>query len=335
MCQINGYTKDILLRKSYIHYINTEKESLKKIDRLKTVDKMKKMIQSLFVFFLTIPVFWNITSAAGIEPDYWPTNGWRTASPESQGVDSKALINLLDTIWEKNINIDSVLAVRNGYIVLDDYVYPLDSDTRHSIYSCTKSISSALIGIALDKGHIKDVQQSVLDFFPKREVKNIDARKKAITLENLLTMTTGIDCRDSYLYQWRGLTQMNHSADWVQFMIDLPMSEEPGTRFEYCNGASFLLSAIIQKQTGMTAFSFAQKTLFGPLGLTNVRWPSSPNGISIGYGEIQMRPVYHGRTQAKFIGCIYREPDKRRFLYTTGFAVSLYSSSSKISDPPG
>jgi len=111
-----------------------------------------------------------------------------------------------------------------------------------------------------------------------------------MTLEHVLTMATGLKCQDSYLYRWRGLRQVERSEDWVQFMLDLPMAEEPGTRFEYCNGASFLLSAIIQETTGMSALEFANEHLFGPLGIIDVTWSSNPQGITIGYSGLRMTP---------------------------------------------
>ena len=83
---------------------------------------------------------------------------------------------------------------------------------------------------------------------------------------------------------------MRRSADWTQFMLDLPMAEAPGTRFEYCNGASFLLSAISQKAAGMNALEFAKKHLFNHLGITDLRWPANPQGITIGWAELQLRP---------------------------------------------
>jgi len=245
-------------------------------------------------------MFWDIGLTAEKQPDYWPTSNWKTASPESQGVDSELLVKMLDTIWKKDISIDSVLVIRNGYILLDAYNYPFDSNTRHNIYSCTKSISSALIGIAIDKGYIKNITQPVIDFFPKYVTKNLNDDKKVITLKHLLTMTSGLYCCDSYLYRWRGLMQMKFSKDWIKFMIDLPMAEKPGTRFEYCNGVSFLLSAILQEQTHENALSFAEKNLFGPIGITNVRWPSNPQGITLGYSQLQMKP----RDMAKF-GFLY------------------------------
>ncbi len=205
-------------------------------------------------------------------------------------MDSAILADMLDAIREHQYNIDSVSVIRNGYMVLDATVYPFQPGQRHIIHSCTKSIISALVGIAIDKGYIESVEQPILDFFPERTVANLDARKEAMTLEHVLTMTTGLACRDSYLYRWHGLNQMRQSQDWIQFMFDLPMSEAPGTRFEYCNGASFLLSAIIQETTGMTALAFAEENLLAPLGISDVVWSSNPQGITIGWGELRMLP---------------------------------------------
>jgi hypothetical protein len=113
------------------------------------VNKMKKNILLLFILIWTFVMWWNFGFAADEKPDYWPTKGWRTASPESQGVDSSLLKSMLDMIWEKDLDIDSVLVVRNGYIVLDAYSYPRNANRTHNIYSCTKSVMSGLIGIAI------------------------------------------------------------------------------------------------------------------------------------------------------------------------------------------
>lgn len=226
-----------------------------------------------------------LAGCAGGTPEpaaYWPTEGWPTSTPEEQGMDSELLAEMLATIQEENYGIDSVSVTRNGYMVADAPVHPFEAGSKHIIFSCTKSVVSALIGIAIDKGYIESVDQPVPGIFPKRTAANLDAAKEAMTLEHVLTMATGLECRDSYLYRWRGLRQMEQSEDWVQFMLDLPMAEAPGSRFEYCNGASFLLSAIIQQTTGMTALAFAEEHLFGPLGITDVEWSANPQGIAIG-----------------------------------------------------
>ncbi len=228
--------------------------------------------------------------ATHVAAPYWPTAGWRSSTPEEQGMDSGLLSAMLETIQEKNYEIDSVTIVRNSYMVADVSIHPFSSTSKHNIYSCTKSVVSALVGIAIDQGYIEGLQQPILSFFPQRTIANRDVNKEAMTLEHLLTMTTGFRCQDSYLYRWSGLNQMRESEDWVQFVLDLPMEGEPGERFEYCNGASHLLSGIIQETTGMSANEYALEHLFGPLGISDVDWSSSPQGISVGYSELRLRP---------------------------------------------
>jgi CubicO group peptidase (beta-lactamase class C family) len=229
----------------------------------------------------------------------WPTEGWRTSTPEKQGMDSGQLADMLAQIEEHNHRIDSVLVVRQGYLLLEAYVSPFQPGEKHIVYSCTKSVVSALVGIAMEQGYLEGVDQPVLDIV-ERSAANLDPRKRDMTLEDLLTMSTGLDCRDSYLYRWEGLSQMRRSDDWVQFVLDLPMAAEPGTRFEYCNGASFLLSANVQEKTGQSALDFARAHLFGPLGISDVEWASSPQGITIGWSDLHLTP----RDMAK-IGYLY------------------------------
>jgi CubicO group peptidase (beta-lactamase class C family) len=207
-------------------------------------------------------------------------------------MDSNILVEMLKSIENEEIAIDALFVVRNGSVVLDATVFPFSifPDARHNVYSCTKSVIAILIGIAVDKGYIEGVDQNVLSFFPEKSVANMDARKEAMTLEHLLTMTAGLNCRDSYLYRWDGLHQMRSSSDWVKFMLDLPMVEEPGSYFEYCNGGSFLLSAILQQVAGVSALEFAKEHLFTPLGISDVMWESNHQGISIGYSELELRP---------------------------------------------
>lgn len=226
--------------------------------------------------------------AADVSRAAWPTDGWQTDTPEAQGMDSRILAEMLDTIDRQEHGIDSVTVIRDGYLVMDASIYPYTEGMKHEIRSCTKSIISLLIGLAIEKGAIEDVETPVLEFFPDRMVANLDANKEKMTLEDLLTMSSGFRCRDSYLYNWDGLYQMRDSQDWVQFMLDLPMEAAPGDRFEYCNGGSFLLSAILTETTGMTGLEFAEEHLFGPLGITDVAWPMNPQGITIGWGDLRM-----------------------------------------------
>ncbi len=198
-------------------------------------------------------------------------------------MDSELLVEMLDDIQEREANIHSVLIVRNGYMVLEAYFDPYDQDTSHVVHSVTKSITSALVGISIREGYIDGVNQPVLKHFPGRTVSNLDPAKQAMTLEHLLNMTSGLswpEVSSPYVSLSNPVRQMLRSQDFVQFVLDRPMNEEPGTSFNYNTGASHLLSAIIQETTGINTLSFAQKHLFTPLGISDVFWPSYPDGVT-------------------------------------------------------
>jgi CubicO group peptidase (beta-lactamase class C family) len=221
-------------------------------------------------------------------PAYWPTTGWQTSTPEQQGIDSEKLAEMLDYIQEEDVNIHSLLIIRNGYIVMDAYFYPFASGSVHDIASVTKSFTATLIGIAVSEGHITGVEQPVLEFFPKHNISNLDANKKAMTLEDLLTMRSGFECvNEPYEVT---VMQMQESPDWIQFTLDLPMAEEPGSRFVYCSSNSHLLSGIISETTGVKELDYAQKRLFQPLGISNVIWPSDPQRNNHGWGDLHLTP---------------------------------------------
>lgn len=221
------------------------------------------------------------------EPDYWPSEGWIPASPESRGMNPDTLDKMIKSIKRKNLAIDSILIIRDGYLVLDYYGLSYGPEDRHIIHSCTKSIVSTLVGIALDQGLIESLDQSVSDFFPDL-VSEIDYVHTKLTLTHLLTMTSGLDSRDSYLYRWKGLSKMMEQPDWVSYILNLPAAAEPGEHFDYSNTASFLLSAVITRVTGQSALVFALENLFTPLGIENVEWPYNQNNVSIGWGKMRI-----------------------------------------------
>ncbi len=238
---------------------------------------------------LLVQLLAPLTISAQEDTVPWPTEGWQTSTPEEQGMDSELLAEMMDYLQEQNsFNIHSLLIIRHGYIVTDAYFYPFAQGYLHDLASVTKSFTSTLIGIAIDEGYIESVQQPILDFFPERSVANVDADKEAMTLEDLLTMHSGFECSN----QGNNSTdvQMGASPDWVQFSLDLPMAVEPGTRYNYCNQNAHLLSAIIQETTGVSALSFAQEHLFGPLGISDVIWPIDPQGNNRGWEALMLAP---------------------------------------------
>jgi CubicO group peptidase (beta-lactamase class C family) len=226
-------------------------------------------------------------------PGYWPTAGWQSASPESQGMDSGRLADLLEHIKTQNYPIRSVLVIRKGYLVTEAYFLPFREGLWHIIHSCTKSILSTLTGIAIEKGQLAGDQLNILDFFPEYNAANNNAWKQSLELRHLLMMATGMEARDSYLYEWEGLDNMRASADWVKYMLDLPMINAPGSTFDYSNGSSFLIAAILQKAVQMDGLEYAFQHLFNHLGISrdNVDWPMNPQGIVYGWGQMRLRPA--------------------------------------------
>ncbi len=232
--------------------------------------------------FLTLAV----VSAAAMGPqEYWPAERWRTSTPEAQGFSSAELAKAFDFISEKQVNIHSLLVVRHGFLVLEAYFYPCSSQDLHDICSCTKSVSSTLVGIAMEKGKIRSVREPLADLFPGRSIKNDDPRKRRITLEHILSMSSGLN------YPLLGeprLAPMREAPDMVQFILDLPMVTEPGAVFGYNSGGSHLLSALVTLRTGQTAKEFARQNLFDPLGISTFSWPTDDQGNTFGWGDLKL-----------------------------------------------
>jgi CubicO group peptidase (beta-lactamase class C family) len=209
----------------------------------------KKYMALYFLAIFTISAFFYSYATASV--NYYPTNGWQISAPEEQGMHSKILLTMMEEIKNNGYNIQSVSIVRNGYLVLDSCLYPFKNDQKHEMYSATKSVTSALIGLAIDKGYIKDVHQTITQLFPNKKISNLDDLKRSLTLKDLLMMASGLDCNDGSANKWAGTKAMRKSNDWTQYMLNLPMAQPPGEHFHYCNGASHLLSAIIHESTGM------------------------------------------------------------------------------------
>jgi CubicO group peptidase (beta-lactamase class C family) len=208
--------------------------------------------------------------ALSAEQAYWPDQEWRTSTPEEQGIDSAMIAEMLAHIAQQQIDIHSFLLIRNGYLVTEIYVNPYSQEIPHPLYSCTKSVLSALIGIVHDEGHIKSIEQKMLDFFGDIRIKDSDSERQEITLAHLLTMTSGLKPTPSFpLYQY---------AEPIPFVINLPMAHKPGEEFAYNSAAIHLLSAIIRQTTGTDVLSYAQTKLFTPLGISDVTWEADSTG---------------------------------------------------------
>ena len=238
----------------------------------------------------------NVPTQVSATGAYWPTEAWRTSTPEEQGMDPQRLAKMLTTIQQQHLNLHSLLIIRNGYLISETYFGVYQQDTRHELYSCTKSFVSTLIGIAMDKGYIDRTDRRIVDFFPEHAFANLDEQKEAMTLEDLLTMRSGLDWQEGDPVYGA----MYRSPDWVQFVLDKPMAQSPGSQFNYCSGCSHVLSAILQQTTGMNPRDFAEQHLFQPLGISNIQWDTDATGIPIGGWGLQITP----RDMAK-LGYLY------------------------------
>jgi len=156
------------------------------------------------------------------------------------------------------------------------------------VNSCTKSYLSALFCIAMDRGIVPEADCPISEFFPKL-LTDPDPRKRNITLEHLLTMTPG--------FAWtefggrKSFPLMTRSEHWVDFVLEQPLSDEPGSRMEYSSGASQLLAAVLARTTGTTVARFAEEELFGPLGIADYRWETDPQGVHTGGYGLWLRPA--------------------------------------------
>jgi CubicO group peptidase (beta-lactamase class C family) len=172
-----------------------------------------------------------------------------------------------------------------------------------------------LMAIAAKDGLLDSFDHRMLDFFGDRSLAEVDGRKNAITVQNLLDMTSGIDWTEPLSGRPDSVIEMRRSPDWIKFILDRPMSNAPGDGFNYNSGNSQLLSAIITKLTGMDARDYAKAKLFTPLGIDTANWLRDPQLLAIGGFGLAMLP----RDMAK-IGYLYLrkgEWESRRLLPPT------------------
>lgn len=243
------------------------------------------MFETLRLPVLAFAFLWLCSSCTSESPA--PGLEWPSAPPEEQGFDSAELASVIERIDGQNLPIDSMQIVRKGVLILDAYFYPYLGESKHDVASVTKSVTSTLVGIAVDQGLLA-LDQGVLASFPELAPAGSSDGKADIELRHLLTMTSGLDCGlspgEPELYQTL------ESDHFVQYALELPMAAPPGTQWAYCSPGSHLMSAMIARASEMSTLDFAKKNLFGPLGIRDVTWPEDPQGVNYGWGDLQLHP---------------------------------------------
>jgi CubicO group peptidase (beta-lactamase class C family) len=240
-----------------------------------------------------------VASCAGpLEPvpqdgaGYWPGTTWRRASPAQVQVDPVRIGELVRRLRSNGIpGIHSLLVVRQGYLITEEYFNGSSATALHTLQSVTKSVTSLLVGIAVGQGTLTGVDRAVLDYFPEyTDLQHLDARKRTMTLRDILTIRTGLDWSEDP-YEGSPLQQLNATrSEWIRFFLDWPMREPPGTRFEYNSGGVIVLGGVIYKTTGLVADEFARQNLFDPLGIGPAVWyTGGPHGLPHMGGGLNLR----------------------------------------------
>lgn len=196
----------------------------------------------------------------------WPTTDWKAVDPATLKMNPEKLSELESVIHSEYSNINGIVVARNGRIAYEQYYNGSAPDQTHHVASVTKTIISALIGIAIDSGYIQSIDQSVLDFFPEYDLDASDTQKKEITIRHLLTMTAPFAFED-----WNEpLDKMCMQPDWVNYSLGILGQNGNVGNFKYSTAGGHLLSTIITRSTGKSAREFANERLFKPIGMKEI-----------------------------------------------------------------
>ncbi|MDX1699203.1 MAG: serine hydrolase [Melioribacteraceae bacterium] len=246
-------------------------------------------------------------------------DGWEVGDLHDEGMSSEELMTLVDHINYHIIKeVHSVLIVKNGKLVFEEYFSGSTFEysgnnhhgnqkdfnrlTIHNQASVTKSFTSALVGIAIDEGFIGSVNDNVFDYFPEYSAYNV-GDKKNMTIEHLLTMSSGFDWNENnlpYGNNQNDLIRMWGVADPLEYLVAKPLSHTPGSHFYYNSGCTNLLGEVIYRASSTKPDVFADQFLFNKLGILSRSWEKFNNGVVFVSGDLKIRP----RDMAKF-GYLY------------------------------
>jgi CubicO group peptidase (beta-lactamase class C family) len=223
---------------------------------------------------------------------YFPGTTWRTANPRDVAMNEAPLNTLATRIRNGQIaELNGLVVVRRGYVVMEQYANGSSATHVHEMQSVTKSITSLLLGIAIDNGRIAGVDSKALGFFPEyTDFQNMTQAKRDVTLHQLLTMTSGLNFYEDP-YPGSPLQRLNDSGgDWLRIIFDQPMNATPGERWQYNSGGVIALGGVIYNATGTVADEYARQHLFEPIGIRTSYWfKGSPNGLPHMGGGLGLR----------------------------------------------
>jgi CubicO group peptidase (beta-lactamase class C family) len=233
-------------------------------------------------------------------------DGWQTGSLVDVGIDPTWIRKMLDSIYQVDRSgetptlpdrepeyqhIHSILIVKDGRLVFEEYFYFYSRYSSHEVASVTKSFTSLLVGLAIEQGYVQSVDEKILTYFSEYlPLEQPDEQVENITIEDLLTMRSGWEC-DDWDPASRTYYEKEHSLGWpaaVETILNFPMETRPGSHFSYCTSGTIVLNALLTKATGMELSSFAREYLLQPLGIQTVTWEHWGGWADIG-GILLMR----------------------------------------------
>lgn len=186
---------------------------------------------------------------------------------------------------ERMPRLRSLLVSQNDHLIVEKYFNGQNARRKANVKSVSKSIMSALVGIAIERGYIANLDEPISTHFGPLIPDYTGTPKENITIGNLLSMQAGLETTSFYNYGKWVL-----SENWIRFALDQPLQAEPGTKLQYSTGNTHLLSAILTQATGKTTLAFAREVLAGPLGFELAAWPQDPNGIYFGGNNMELTP---------------------------------------------
>ena len=228
---------------------------------------------------------------------YWPTYGWKSCLPEEVGMDSDLLLRAYDYAANPDVYTRGLVIIRRGYIVGEAYFGNFDLYSRHPSYSVAKSFMSALIGIGIDQRIFESVDEPISHYYPELNQKkgmrvrsylpgdlSSSGSKRKITIENLLTMTSGLEWNEDDLNNLiaNDVVLMALQDNYAQYVLSKPIIHDPGTVWNYSSGDPMLLSGLFNRVLGISAFQFGLEHLFSPIGIPQIIWENDPVGQTIG-----------------------------------------------------
>lgn len=239
------------------------------------MDSRRKFIKQIGVGTASLVVAPSILSA--FQATAAGVNNLPRSTPEMQGVPSDVLSKLFDAMDASEIEFHSVMVMRNGFVIGEGWWAPYAPQYKHSLYSLSKSFTSAAVGLAINEGHFT-VESPVISFFPDLLPAVVSPNLAAMKVKHLLTMNSGHTTEPGL----RG-------ANWAQNFLAATVDNEPGTHYTYNTSATYMLSAIVTKTTGKTLLEFLTPRLFDPLKIEGADWEVSPQGINSGGVGLRIR----------------------------------------------